>query len=207
MKLEEIKRVEKKTDLRVERTYLALHQAFTELLGEKKFEEFTVNELCQRAMIRRTTFYKHFADKYEYFTFYIREVSDSFLKQLPPESNPDNLLDYYSYMSAQLLIFMQENEKLVQHIMESNMFPVLLNLLTSHTRSEFLQRLRNSPDFSQAGNDTMEILASFFAGGTTSAFLLSIQKGSAMDSQVLLQTMSSILAKSMEIADSAERSV
>ena len=59
-----------KMDLRIRKTYLALHNAFTELLEEKRFEEFTVNELCDRAMIRRTTFYKHFADKYEYFTFY-----------------------------------------------------------------------------------------------------------------------------------------
>ena len=61
--------MEPKLDLRIQKTYLSLHNAFTELLEEKKFEEFTVNELCERAMIRRNTFYKHFADKYEYFTF------------------------------------------------------------------------------------------------------------------------------------------
>ena len=76
--------MEKKIDLRVEKTYLLLHNAFTQLLEEKRFEDFTVNELCERAMIRRTTFYKHFADKYEYFTFYIKEVCAAFQDQLPP---------------------------------------------------------------------------------------------------------------------------
>ena len=58
-------------DLRIQKTYMGLHNAFTDLLEEKRFENITVNELCEKAMIRRTTFYKHFADKYEYFTFYM----------------------------------------------------------------------------------------------------------------------------------------
>ena len=52
--------MEEKMDLRIRKTYLALHNAFTQLLEEKRFEDFTVNELCDLAMIRRTTFYKHF---------------------------------------------------------------------------------------------------------------------------------------------------
>ena len=50
-------------DLRVQKTYRALFAAFTELLEEHRFEDVTVAMLCDRAMIRRTTFYKHFADK------------------------------------------------------------------------------------------------------------------------------------------------
>ena len=66
--------MEKKIDLRLRKTYQSLHAAFTELLEEKRFEELTVGELCDRAAIRRTTFYKHFADKYDYFAFYLQEM-------------------------------------------------------------------------------------------------------------------------------------
>jgi AcrR family transcriptional regulator len=69
-------------NLRIRKTYRSLHNAFVELLEEKCFEDLTVNELCDRAMIRRTTFYKHFADKYEYFTFYILEVVATFQDSL-----------------------------------------------------------------------------------------------------------------------------
>lgn len=50
-------------DLRIKKTYRALFDAFTELLEEHRFEDLTVAMLCDRAMIRRTTFYKHFRDK------------------------------------------------------------------------------------------------------------------------------------------------
>lgn len=58
-----------KYDLRIIRTYKSLTEAFLQLMSEKHFEDITVNELCKKAMIRRTTFYKHFADKYEFFRF------------------------------------------------------------------------------------------------------------------------------------------
>lgn len=61
-------------DLRIKKTYRALFDAFTELLEEHRFEDLTVAMLCERAMIRRTTFYKHFRDKNDYFAFYVDEL-------------------------------------------------------------------------------------------------------------------------------------
>ena len=85
--------MEQKMDLRIRKTYLALHSAFTQLLEERKFEDITVNELCDRAMIRRTTFYKHFADKFDYFSliidFYDSQVSGTnLIKNKIPTPSP-----------------------------------------------------------------------------------------------------------------------
>lgn len=45
--------MEKKTDLRVQKTYRALMAAFEALMAEETFDDITVNELCARALIRR----------------------------------------------------------------------------------------------------------------------------------------------------------
>ena len=105
--------MDEKLDLRIIKTYLALHNAFIELLEEKRFEDITVNELCDRAMIRRTTFYKHFADKYEYFTFYIRELVSTFQDRLAPDVADDEVGDYLLHMSREMLRFMKQHEKVV----------------------------------------------------------------------------------------------
>ena len=55
--------MEKKNDLRVQKTYRALMAAFEALMAEETFDDITVNELCARALIRRPTFYSHFEDK------------------------------------------------------------------------------------------------------------------------------------------------
>lgn len=52
-------------DLRVQRTRKLLWDALLGLLGDKPFEQVQVDELCQRAMVHRTTFYKHYRDKHD----------------------------------------------------------------------------------------------------------------------------------------------
>lgn len=44
--------LEKKKDLRVQKTYSALMAAFEALMAEETFDDITVNELCARALIR-----------------------------------------------------------------------------------------------------------------------------------------------------------
>ena len=51
------------TDLRVRRTYKFLWEALVSLLIERGFESITVAAICERAMVHRTTFYKHYEDK------------------------------------------------------------------------------------------------------------------------------------------------
>ena len=73
-------------DLRIKKTYRALFDAFTELLEEHRFEDLTVAMLCDRAMIRRTTFYKHFRDKNDYFAFYIDGLMSGLPQKQPDEA-------------------------------------------------------------------------------------------------------------------------
>ena len=56
---------EKRDDLRVRRTRLHLWNALMGLLSRRPMEELSVQEICEAAMVHRTTFYKHFEDKYD----------------------------------------------------------------------------------------------------------------------------------------------
>lgn len=55
----------KREDLRVVKTRKALIGAVESLALEKDIEEVTVSELCARAGVSRSTFYSHFADKFD----------------------------------------------------------------------------------------------------------------------------------------------
>jgi AcrR family transcriptional regulator len=50
-------------DLRVRRTYKFLWDALMALLTDHSFDSITVTDICERAMVHRTTFYKHYEDK------------------------------------------------------------------------------------------------------------------------------------------------
>jgi AcrR family transcriptional regulator len=52
-------------DLRVRRTRKVLKSALIELTIEKGFAAVTVQDIADRAMINRATFYRHYLDKYD----------------------------------------------------------------------------------------------------------------------------------------------
>ena len=43
----------------------ALITTFSDLLETKSFENITIQDLCEKANVRRSTFYRHFNDKYD----------------------------------------------------------------------------------------------------------------------------------------------
>ncbi|MDR9854758.1 TetR/AcrR family transcriptional regulator [Paenibacillus sp. VCA1] len=53
----------KKTDLRVLRTRQSIRKAFFELIQEKGYEAITIQDIADRAMINRNTFYLHHQNK------------------------------------------------------------------------------------------------------------------------------------------------
>src|SRR5215470_8066823 len=68
-------------DLRVRRTHKLLWEALMAELSERVFEEITVTDICERAMVHRTTFYKHYEDKYALLEKGIRQMYDDLLAE------------------------------------------------------------------------------------------------------------------------------
>lgn len=74
-------------DLRVRRTRKLLWEALMAELNERTFEDITVKDICERAMVHRTTFYKHYEDKYVLLEQGMRQMYDDLLAQeehIPP---------------------------------------------------------------------------------------------------------------------------
>lgn len=64
-------------DLRVRRTRKLLQKALIELTIEKGgFADVTVRDIAERAMVNRSTFYRHYEDKYDLLSQYIEELSE-----------------------------------------------------------------------------------------------------------------------------------
>lgn len=61
-------------DLRVRRTRKLLTQALIEGTVEKGFEALTVRDITERAMVNRSTFYRHYLDKYDLLEQHLHEI-------------------------------------------------------------------------------------------------------------------------------------
>lgn len=57
-------------------------------LTEREFEEITIKQICERAMVHRTTFYMHYADKYALLEQGMQSMHDPLIAEvnLPPQA-------------------------------------------------------------------------------------------------------------------------
>jgi AcrR family transcriptional regulator len=75
-------------DLRVRRTRKLLTQALIELTIEKGFAALTVQDIADRAMVNRATFYRHYLDKHDLLDTYMQEVYELTADQEPLPAAP-----------------------------------------------------------------------------------------------------------------------
>lgn len=71
-------------DLRVRRTHKLIRESLISLLEEKSFDSITVEEISQRAMVSRTTFYRYYQDKYQLVEDIFEDVISALMNDLDP---------------------------------------------------------------------------------------------------------------------------
>jgi Transcriptional regulator len=99
-------------DLRIRRTHKLLSDSLISLLSEKSFEDIRISDICDKAMIHRTTFYKHFEDKYQLLDFLLRRFIHNFEEKSLQYTDTNNQRQYYTNLFKLLLEHMSENRKM-----------------------------------------------------------------------------------------------
>lgn len=95
-------------DLRIKKTHKLLVEALFKLLKEKPFEKIKLNEICEEAMIHKTTFYNHFEDKYDLLKFAITELQKNMLNQM---NDTDDFFNYYLNLAYIYMKHIKENKE------------------------------------------------------------------------------------------------
>ncbi len=167
-------------DLRIKKTYRALFDAFTELLEEHRFEDLTVAMLCDRAMIRRTTFYKHFRDKNDYFAFYIDELMTGLPQNRTDAADAEPLDDVQAlrhevFDDAMNMIL--AHEQLMDNILASSMSGMLTNVICDRIARSVRERVMNVLAEDALAPVSLETTSEFVAGGIIRLFTIWWESG------------------------------
>src|SRR5229473_6438569 len=86
-------------DLRVRRTHKLLWEALMTLMIEQEFETISVKEICDRAMVHRTTFYKHYEDKYDLLARGMQQTHEMLLAELELVSNSSSYTQFFAHVA------------------------------------------------------------------------------------------------------------
>lgn len=171
-------------DLRIKKTYRALFDAFTELLEEHRFEDLTVAMLCERAMIRRTTFYKHFRDKNDYFAFYVDELMSGLPQKRTGKggaTSADDVRVLRHEVFADAMDMILAHEQLMDNILESSMSGMLTSMICDRIAHSIRERVMSTLDEDALAPVSLETTSEFVAGGIIRLFTMWWESGHVLE--------------------------
>ena len=147
--------MEKKKDLRVQKTYRALMAAFEALMAEETFDDITVNELCARALIRMGLRSKSLP--------IINEIQ----WQIESEADAatDSPVEHFQRSWRALIAFIDERPALIRMGLRSKSLPIIFEIISEHIFASSSRRVRAYCGAVTDSPELADTLATFTVGG------------------------------------------
>lgn len=161
-------------DLRVIKTKKALYNALLELMKEKTFEEIKVSDVCNVALINRSTFYAHYEDKYELLTDCINDLKNDLTLKLKDNKNYDNTKEYYLEMIRLFLNHIEERKEDYMAIVINNRNSILSDIVYDVIERDIVLHLDNDDNFDTLGVPK-NIISKFYLGAVVNIGITWIQ--------------------------------
>ncbi|QLB15785.1 AcrR family transcriptional regulator [Mannheimia granulomatis] len=90
-------------DLRTIKTHLMIQNALIDLLDEKPFEKIQAQEIIEKALINRTTFYRYYSGKSDLVGKLIKALKAEYQEMLKQRFESDNLVRFMQLIGNRLL--------------------------------------------------------------------------------------------------------
>jgi AcrR family transcriptional regulator len=149
-------------DLRVRRTHKLLWEALMTLMTEQEFETISVKEICDRAMVHRTTFYKHYEDKYDLLTRGAQQTHEMLLAEL-------ELVGKDSSSYAQFFAHVATHERFYRVMLCGNGVGNFQMRLQNHFAESITTEMQRLEKGGQTFSVPPSLLAQFYAGALVSS--------------------------------------
>lgn len=177
---------DKKANLKVINTKRKLSKSLISLLTSKPITEIDVSELCEKAGINRTTFYKHYASLYhlldELIVQFFKRIETLFLSLSSGENTTSKV--------AYLLKYLKQNREFVTIIMNNNSFSSISERLI---QLNFICNLINS-NIQYRKNDYVseDYYVDFIISGWIAAIRRWVNENCDLDVNTLARLLTSI---------------
>ena len=157
----------KKDDLRIIKTKKALYNALINLMKNKTFEEIKVSDICNEALVNRSTFYAHFEDKYTLLSSFINNLKDSFLDELNTNTKTTDTKEYYTEVIKIFLAHIEREKdtylSIAMHNRDSILVDIIYNVINKDINDKF-----NKDEKLKKSSIPKDIIAKFFFGAVVS---------------------------------------
>lgn len=153
-----------KTDLRVIKTNKILFEALTTLMKEKTFEKIKISDICEVALINRSTFYAHYEDKYELLLALIEDLKDNLLVELNKNEAESLSKEYFMELLEILIDHIDSKREIYSAILSHNKNGIFVDFLIDVANRDLAKRLKDSQEIIKS-NIPADIISKFYLGG------------------------------------------
>ncbi len=188
-----------KEDLRVVRTKRLLAKALKELLQEKPFDKITVNDVCDRALVHRATFYNHFTDKTDLLNFIFDEMQEEIYQNAFDIKDYSSIKELYLGIVVRILDYCLKNKQSLKLILKNSTQEFQAIMLDTIKRGMYYLISKNK-DIPQ-GDANVEAVEAFFTGGVSALCIELVLSEKVIDRQRLTKYLDSVLEVTLGICD------
>lgn len=175
-----------KKDLRVVKTQNILYTTLLDLMKEKTFEEIKVSDICNHALINRSTFYAHYNDKYELLAEFIQELKNSLTGELKKNKNISNTKEYYLGMIKLFLDHIDEKRESYLAIMIHNRNSITMDIIYDVLDHDITSHLQQDNSLEQ-NKIPRSIIAKFYIGAVVNVGMEWLKSGSQYTKEDLME--------------------
>ncbi|MDT2738469.1 TetR/AcrR family transcriptional regulator [Enterococcus canintestini] len=184
----------KKTDLRVKRTNKMIIEAFIHLVEKNGYEQVTVQDIADQAMINRATFYAHYKDKQDLYETIFDYALTAFTSVLnPAELVKGNRIKVKQIEAVMTKIYgnIHENRKFYLTIMDASANEILRKKIADILNEQYadvFNRLKIT-------ENEIEVPMDFIIEYMTSIFIGTLHWWLTTDSQMTPEHLAKLVIK------------
>lgn len=184
----------KSKDLRIEKTEKALLDALFETLRTKEFSQITVQDLCDKALVRRSTFYRRFDDKYDLFKLLIRRLIFRVREKHFTVLDPENPIDHFEKVIHESLSYLYKHKLIIQNVLTMSLYDEITDIIFDQLFDGMKVQIQYEINHGVKFDVDTDILAEFISGGILGTMYAWIQDGQERSINELTQDIVTILA-------------
>jgi AcrR family transcriptional regulator len=184
----------KNVDLRVKKTKTALSVALMELLNKRSFDEIKVVDICETAQVHRTTFYKHFEDKYHLLSYVAENIINELAENIAPITDYDMPYKYNADLLKNVISYIHNNREKFRLILKNNMHSMFMSTMQNIISEHLLKSLEAFEEKGYKFNADLSIIANYHSGGLISVACFTLDSNKQYDIEEIYEYILSLSA-------------
>ena len=177
-------------DLRQRRSKQHMSEALLGLMAERPYREISVVDICERAMVHRTTFYAHFEDKNALFRYVLQELQRGFEEEQAALAGQVDLRAFLLAEFHSALRFLKEHRQIYLSGLAGGGHELRM---VEDTAAEWLTRRFRENGVTEGETQAPELAGQFYAGALLMVVRWWLENGMAMDEAELVRQVERLL--------------